>query len=352
MSNHPDALGLRTGDRIRVRSRDEILATLDENARLDGLPFQPEMFAHCGLEYRVRAVAHKTCDTINNSGGRRMRDTVHLEGLRCDGSAHGGCQAQCLMFWKEAWLHRVEAAAVPAQTSAALRCNEARVHEAARTAQTRDSPSPVWVCQTTALLDATQPLAWWDVRQFVRDVTTGNHRVRDVLQMIAFAAFRQLLALGVGHRVLISAYDAFQRLRGGKPYPQSSGFIAKGQPTPTGTLDLQVGEWVRIRPIEEIRTTLTTAGFNRGMWFDQEMVRYCGGTHRVELRVDRIIDERTGQMTIMKSPCIQLEDVYCRARCTGGRLGCPRSINTYWRELWLERAAAPSDRPDPGVAKS
>ena len=30
-----------------------------------------------------------------------------LEDLRCDGSAHDGCQAECRVFWKEAWLKRV-----------------------------------------------------------------------------------------------------------------------------------------------------------------------------------------------------------------------------------------------------
>ena len=35
---------------------------------------------------------------------RSMKNAVFLEGLRCDGSAHGGCQRGCLFFWKEAWL--------------------------------------------------------------------------------------------------------------------------------------------------------------------------------------------------------------------------------------------------------
>ena len=37
-----------------------------------------------------------------------MRDTVYLEDLRCDGSGHGGCQAGCRIYWKEAWLRRVD----------------------------------------------------------------------------------------------------------------------------------------------------------------------------------------------------------------------------------------------------
>src|SRR5262245_10289269 len=68
------------------------------------MPFMPEMLRYAGQRIRVAKSAHKTCDTVNQTGGRRMRNAVHLDGLRCDGSAHGGCQAKCLFFWKEQWL--------------------------------------------------------------------------------------------------------------------------------------------------------------------------------------------------------------------------------------------------------
>src|SRR5689334_2093498 len=97
---------LHAGDWVQVKSREEILATLDERGRLDALPFMPEMLQFCGKRFRVYKSAHKTCDTIETYKGRRMASAVHLEGLRCDGEAHGGCQAQCLLFWKEAWLVR------------------------------------------------------------------------------------------------------------------------------------------------------------------------------------------------------------------------------------------------------
>src|SRR5262245_35615858 len=99
-----DMPGLRVGDWIEVRSRDEILSTLDERGCLDSLPFMPEMLKYCGKRFRVYRSAHKTCDTIKEYKIRRMTNAVHLEGLRCDGEAHGGCQAGCLLFWKEAWL--------------------------------------------------------------------------------------------------------------------------------------------------------------------------------------------------------------------------------------------------------
>src|SRR5262245_22225337 len=44
-------LGLRVGERVEVRSIDEILATLDDRAALDGLPFMPEMVKFCGRPF-------------------------------------------------------------------------------------------------------------------------------------------------------------------------------------------------------------------------------------------------------------------------------------------------------------
>ncbi len=333
-------LGLRAGEWVVVRSRAEILATLDEDARLDKLPFQPEMFAFCGKRLRVAKVAHKTCDTINKTGGRRMVNAVHLEGARCTGGSHGGCQADCVFFWKEAWLMRADRFAGGPKASAEPGgiCSESRVHARTRTPGTEDEESPTWVCQTTALFDATAPLEWWDVRQYARDITSGNHGLWPMTKLLLFAAYRKLLALPRGHRAVVGLYDAFQALRGGKPFPRDSGLIPDGKPTPTEVLDLKPGEWVVVRPQEEILATITESGFNRGMRYDMEMSRYCGDRYRVQMRVERLINEQTGKMMEMKSPCIQLEDVYCRAGCTAKRLGCPRASNTYWREIWLRRA--------------
>ena len=102
------APGFRAGEWVEVKSADEILATLDAQGSVDGLPFMPEMLRYCGMRFRVFKSAHKTCDTIGGTKIRHMSDAAHLEGLRCDGSSHGGCQAGCLLFWKSAWLKRVD----------------------------------------------------------------------------------------------------------------------------------------------------------------------------------------------------------------------------------------------------
>ena len=90
---------LRPGDVVEVRSPAE-LATLGADGSLDGMPFMPEMARLAGRRFTVSRRVDKICDTIAATGSRRMRDTVYLEDLRCDGSGHGGCQAGCRIYWK------------------------------------------------------------------------------------------------------------------------------------------------------------------------------------------------------------------------------------------------------------
>jgi len=200
-----------------------------------------------------------------------------------------------------------------------------------------DPDDPVWRCQTTALFEATERLPWWEPTQYVRDVTSGNHSAWAMLKMLAFSGFCKLVKIGVGYRLLIGLYDRWSKLRGGQPFPIRSGRIADGTPTPAEKLDLQPGELVEIKSHDEILDTLTAAGVNRGMRFDKEMTLFCGGRYRVKQRVDRLINEQTGKMMVMKTPCIQLDKVFCRAAYSEGRLGCPRALPSYWREIWLRR---------------
>jgi hypothetical protein len=329
-------LRLRAGDLVEVRSREEILATLDRDARLDALPFMPEMFQYCGNRYRVFKRADKTCDTIGNTGTRRLRDTVHLDGLRCDGQAHGGCQALCLLFWKEAWLRRPTSPvrAAPAEPASSEQspprsatgtpahgCTEEAVFAATR------APAPAgkaaeerFSCQATELVRATSPLAWWDVRQYARDVLSRNVRFRDLLRG---------LALGI--------FNTIQRRRGGTTYP----YIRKGPhlKTPSAVLNLRPGELVRVRSLPDIERTLDRRRRNRGLLFDIEEVRYCGKTFRVLARVDRIINDKTGTMLSLHNDCIVLEGPACVGDLSvaPNRLFCPRNIVPFWREIWLER---------------
>jgi hypothetical protein len=114
----------------------------------------------------------------------------------------------------------------------------------------------------------------------------------------------------------------------------------KKSPRPV-PLNLQPGEWVRVKSRDEIEATLTAEGKNRGLPFDFEMVPFCGRVMQIRGRVTRLIEERTGRMLEFSNDCIKLEDAVCSGHRRTGRFFCPRKIYPYWREAWLERA----DRP-------
>ena len=139
-------------------------------------------------------------------------------------------------------------------------------------------------------------------------------------------------------------YDTYQKLIGGSPYPWRIGQVPKGVRTPVSRLDLQEGEYARVRTYAEILETLDEDWKNRGLYFDAEMVPYTEGVFKVLKRVDRIVDEKTGKMLRFKTDALILENVICQARYAKCRKLCPRAYYLYWREIWLERAA-----PDPSA---
>ncbi len=333
------SLSLKAGEWVEVRSREEILATLDSSGSLDGLPFMPEMLAWCGRRLQVFKRAHKTCDTAEKTGGRRMPAAVHLEGARCDGGGHGGCEAGCLIFWKEAWLKRIGGETIPAPGSADASGGDDVVARGACFSGRGGPESEIrYRCQATELTRATSLLPWWDARQYVEDVVSRNVGAGALVRGAAFSAFRKLIEIGIGYRLLVRLYNRWARLAGVSSFPLSHGTLAK---TPSAELGLRPGEWVRVKPFEEILETLDANNRNRGLFFDVEATKFCGRTFRVLRRVTRILDERTGEMLHFRNPCIVLEQVYCGGEMSKYRLFCPRAIYPYWREIWLERVPPP-----------
>ncbi len=337
------------GDWVEVRSKEEILGTLDREGNLAGMPFMPEMLQFCGKRFRISKRAHKTCDTVTKTGGRSVEETVHLGDLRCDGSAHDGCQASCLLFWKEAWLKPVAGPNAPATVTPApppqpaVGVTEAQLHAQTRIHSEKDGAAgPTYRCQTTRLPEFTQLLHWWDVRQYVEDYRSGNERLPRMLRVFAFAVYFHVIRLGIGlGKPLKWLHDAFPGLFGGNPYPHRVGFIPAGQRTPTVDLGLQAGDWVRVKSFEEIRKTIDTQGRNRGLRFDREQVPYCGKTFRILKRVDHLIDEKSAKMLKLKGVSVLLEGAVCPSRYSNKRLLCPRALYGMWKEIWLERIPSP-----------
>jgi hypothetical protein len=330
----------RRGDIVRVRSREEILATLAPDGTVGGMPFMPEMLEFAGKRLPVLASAHKTCNTIAETGTTlKLENTVHLTGARCDGSAHGGCQAGCLLFWREEWLERDDEPGVPLREAPTQRgISEGELNKltysdsvqsgAAGAAQ--NAAGGGYRCQATDLLNATAPLRRMELDQFRADLRSRNVGIWKLLLAVLFDTFNRYQSISTRH------VPKRLRIAGGASYP----FL---KPTGTGArvpiTGLKVGDLVEVKSKDEIMATLGPNFKNRGMLYDGEMLRYSGRRARVAQVVERIVDEKTGRM-IELSDCYVLEDVVCVGLY---HRFCPRAITPYWREAWLRRVEESND---------
>ena len=171
------------------------------------------------------------------------------------------------------------------------------------------------------------PIAWGDPRHYLRELWYGNIRIRPFLTGVAIASFNWV-----------------QRKRGGAGFP--SYIVGESKTSPHESLNLQPGERVRVKPKHRIEPTLNAASRNRGLYFDRDMLRFCGAEYTVKARLERVIVEKTGKSIQLTTPCIVLEGV----TATGEYLGFnPENEHIFWREIWLERVAPrPESAGTPG----
>ena len=301
------------GDLVEIRPLEEIESTLDESGCLDGLPFMPEMGRFCGRRIRVFRCVDKILDFGRSWRLRRLEDTVLVAGLRCDGGAHGGCQASCYLLWKTAWLKPVRDD--PGQRNS-HGDGEADTTRLPLTVLAGPAAPSCHSCQFTELTGASSPMSRWDLRQDLEPLLSGN---------VTLAAFCVAM--------LTRLFNKIQRLRGGSGYPP----LARGRlkRTPLVTHGFAPGDMVRVLEDDEIVATLDEKNRNRGLSFDEEMVKHCGQRYRVAMRIERIL-EKNGRILEMKTPCIALEGV----DASGELLRfCTQHEYLFWREAWLEPAS-------------
>lgn len=295
---------LLPGDWVEIRSPEEIARTLDAGQSVAGLPFMPEMLAYCGGRYRVRLRAERLCVRPPESPFRQLQDTVILEGLRCDGSAHGWCQLGCMLLWKEGWLRRdgpgSTVDAVPATGDPPV----LRV--------TRDGDPARFVCQATELRCATAPgQPVWRPGQYVRMLRIRTMTPREMARMLSAPVRRMALRV----------------VRWKRPPLRAAGLTET-------SLGLQPGDLVEVRSSGEILATLDAHGQHHGLKFSPLMYGQCGRTLRVQGRVERVVDERTGRLRRV------LDTVTLEGSVCDRRNGCARGMPMLWREAWLRRATA------------
>src|SRR5439155_6536761 len=138
---------------------------------------------------------------------------------------HGGCQAGCLLFWKQAWLKPVDEpmSAALGHTREEDGCTEADIW---RATTYRDEVGEVrYSCQATQLLKYSKPLKWWDARQYIEAYASGNRTLSDVLRGLCFL-FYYYTTLAFSEfwgRPARWLYNRVQSLIDGTPFPRMRG---------------------------------------------------------------------------------------------------------------------------------
>lgn len=117
------------GDWVRVRSAEEVRATLDEHDRHRGLWFTGTQWSYCGQVLRVEHVVRRMLD--DHYRWRRVSGTVTLAGGVCAGhdGVADGCGMECALLFRDEWL---EPAAPLPPTPGAARWAVVRPAEAIR----------------------------------------------------------------------------------------------------------------------------------------------------------------------------------------------------------------------------
>lgn len=294
---------LSRGQLVQVHELAYVLATLDSDGKLDGLPFMPEMAALCGQAFHVTRQVERTC--VAGTGMRQMRNTVFLDNARCDGQAHDGCQRACQMFWKTAWLFPIQA--IPSRTGANP------IGERPTSLPTRIGAR--YICQSTELAGATLPMSRWSVMPFLREIANGD---------LSWPAFAR-----------IAARAARRRLFRGRESEELAGTPGRKS---RGALGLGSGEWVDVKDAADIVESLDEHGRNCGLGFTPTMIPALGQRHQVLHPIRKIILEQDGRMVHL-SNTVALDGVICQGNCVSQ---CPRAEYLYWRESWLDRADGPS----------
>ena len=101
-------LDLQPGDLVRIKSKDEIVKTINAKRFNRGLGFEEEMAWHCGATARV---ARRVDRCIDDRTGRLLsmqNPCIVLDGIICEGVYNRNCPRAFLPFWREIWLERID----------------------------------------------------------------------------------------------------------------------------------------------------------------------------------------------------------------------------------------------------
>ena len=254
-------------------------------------------------------------------------DTVYLEDLRCDGSGHGGCQAGCKLYWKEAWLRRVDDDSGAVNPSKESLANLEHLAQAGtRTVrELKGERSEVWRCQATEAFNASELL---------KTSESSTVLARTDERQFRSAPFHRPCGPRVRHGDCRPYRPAQSRCRCEAQGSQSSARESRSISKP--------GDLVQVRSPTEIAATLDEGRPQpRAFISTARCFPIAAGPSVLRTGCDK--SSTTRPVACSKSPRTASSSMASSVRASEhpGRWFCPRQIYAYWREAWLRRVEEP-----------
>jgi len=162
--------------------------------------------------------------------------------------------------------------------------------------------------------------------------------------LLGFTASGGRIAMRRQRRIDEGQVDLLQQLNA----PRDETAVASGAVPAAGSLrrwiartllrrEFLVGDSVRIKPYEQIRSTLDADGKLEGLPFMEEMKAFCGRAARVYRVLDRVYDYGRSREMRQIERCVLLGGLRCDG---GGHDGCDAACYLVWKEAWLDPMAS------------
>jgi hypothetical protein len=93
--------------KVKVKTKEEIRLTLDEENKLDGLLFMGQMFNYCDQEHSIYKIVK---NIYMEKMIKPIKQLYILDNLRCDGISESflaKCDRTCHLVWHESWLKEI-----------------------------------------------------------------------------------------------------------------------------------------------------------------------------------------------------------------------------------------------------
>ena len=99
----------KVGDVVRIRSKENILKTLDYINKIEGCLFMEQMWEYCGSKFIVIKFVNNFFDEHKYKMFKTHSPLYILDGLICNGvvdTFDHRCDHSCYFLWHEKWLEK------------------------------------------------------------------------------------------------------------------------------------------------------------------------------------------------------------------------------------------------------